>query len=156
MNFYLDFEANQYSERIISIGCIAENGARFETLVKPVKNEKVTAFITKLTGITNEMLKNAPSADEAFNAFYEFVKTNNEGGTPTYYCYEYIKLSQEPIEFTFENAEFPKGWILTKCRECGYEFPVTNLYNLLYGSSGWLCPRCTFIKRLEEIKRSNR
>lgn len=87
MNFYLDFEATQYSERIISIGCIAENGARFETLVKPVKNEKVTAFITKLTGITNEMLENAPSADEAFNAFYEFVKANNEGGTPTYYCY---------------------------------------------------------------------
>ena len=87
MNFYLDFEANQYSERIISIGCIAENGARFETLVKPVKNEKVTAFITKLTGITNEMLENAPSADEAFNAFYEFVKINNECGTPTYYCY---------------------------------------------------------------------
>ena len=69
---------------------------------------------------------------------------------------EYIKLSQEPIEFTMENAEFPKGWTLTKCRVCGYEFPITNLYNLLYGSSGWLCPRCTFIKRVEEVrKRSN-
>lgn len=87
MNFYLDFEATQYSERIISIGCIAENGARFETLVKPVKNEKVNAFITQLTSITNEMLVNAPTADEAFNAFYEFVKNNNDGGTPTYYCY---------------------------------------------------------------------
>ena len=69
---------------------------------------------------------------------------------------EYIKLFQEPIEFTLENAEFPKGWTLTKCRECGYEFPITNLYEMLYGSSGWLCPRCTFIKRLEEIKRSNK
>ncbi len=87
MNFYLDFEATQFSERIISIGCIADNGARFETLVKPVKNEKVNAFIAQLTGITNEMLENAPTADEAFNAFYEFVKTNNEGGAPTYYCY---------------------------------------------------------------------
>lgn len=87
MNFYLDFEATQFSERIISIGCIADNGARFETLVKPVKNEKVNAFITQLTGITNEMLEDAPTADEAFNAFYEFVKTNNEGGAPTYYCY---------------------------------------------------------------------
>lgn len=87
MNFYIDFEATQYSERIISIGCIAENGARFETLVKPVKNEKVNAFITQLTGITNEMLEDAPTADEAFNAFYEFVKTNNDSSTPTYYCY---------------------------------------------------------------------
>lgn len=87
MNFYLDFEATQFSERIISIGCIADNGARFETLVKPVKNEKVNTFITQLTGITNEMLENAPTADEAFNAFYDFVKTNNESGAPTYYCY---------------------------------------------------------------------
>lgn len=87
MNFYLDFEATQFSERIISIGCIAENGTKFETLVKPVKNEKVNAFITNLTGITNEMLENAPTADEAFNAFYNFVKDNNNGGAPTYYCY---------------------------------------------------------------------
>jgi hypothetical protein len=33
------------------------------------------------------MLANAPSADEAFNAFYDFVKTNNDSGAPTYYCY---------------------------------------------------------------------
>ena len=87
MNFYLDFEATQFSQRIISIGCIAENGEKFETLVKPVKNEKVNAFITNLTGITNEMLENAPTADEAFNAFYHFVKDNNGDGVPTYYCY---------------------------------------------------------------------
>lgn len=65
---------------------------------------------------------------------------------------KYIKLSQEPIEFALENAEFPRGWTLTECRECGYRFPITNLYNLLYGSTGWLCPRCTFIKRLEEMR----
>ena len=69
---------------------------------------------------------------------------------------EYIKLSQEPIEFTMENAEFTKGWTLTECRECGYEFPITNLYNLLYGSTGWLCPRCTFIKRLEEARKRSK
>lgn len=66
---------------------------------------------------------------------------------------EYIKLSQEPIEFILDNAEFPRGWVLTKCRQCGYEFPITEIYNLLYGSSCWLCPKCTFIKRLEEAKK---
>ena len=68
---------------------------------------------------------------------------------------EYIKLSSEPVEFTLENAEFPREWVLTKCRECGYEFPITNFYNLLYGFSGCLCPRCTFIKRMDDFKRSN-
>lgn len=87
MNFYLDFEATQYSERIISIGCIADNGASFETLVKPVKGEKVNDFITQLTGITNEMLATAPTADEAFNAFYDFVAANSHNSAPTYYCY---------------------------------------------------------------------
>lgn len=87
MNFYLDFEALQFSERIISIGCVAENGSRFNTLVKPVKDEKVNSFITKLTGITNKMLEDAPTADEAFNAFYSFVRDNNGNGIPSYYCY---------------------------------------------------------------------
>lgn len=66
---------------------------------------------------------------------------------------EYIKLSSEPVEFTLENAEFPRGWALAECRECGYKFPITEVYILLYGSSGWLCPRCTFIKRLEEARK---
>ena len=56
-------------------------------MVKPVKNEKVNSYITQLTGITNDMLENAPTADEAFNAFYNFVKTHNTVGVPTYYCY---------------------------------------------------------------------
>lgn len=68
----------------------------------------------------------------------------------------YIKISQEPVTFTLDSFAFPRGWVLTKCKECGYEFPITELYSLLYGTKGWSCPRCTFIKRLEDArKRSN-
>lgn len=87
MNFYLDFEATQFSQRIISIGCTAENGETFSTLVKPVKDEKVNDFITNLTGITNEMLVDAPSADEAFNNFFDWVIANNDNTMPQYFCY---------------------------------------------------------------------
>lgn len=87
MNFYLDFEAIRFSNHIISIGCVADNGATFQTFVKPAKKHKVDRFITELTGITNEMLANAPSADDAFNLFYDFVITNNDKGAPQYYCY---------------------------------------------------------------------
>ena len=66
----------------------------------------------------------------------------------------YIKLSQEPIEFTLDNVEIPRGWVLTECAKCGYKFPITEFYSLLNGSSGWLCPRCTFIKRMDDFKRS--
>lgn len=86
MNFYLDFEATRFSNRIISIGCTNERGATFKTLVKP-NNGKVDNFITELTGITKEMTDNAPSADEAFNAFAEWAYENSENTVPKYFCY---------------------------------------------------------------------
>jgi inhibitor of KinA sporulation pathway (predicted exonuclease) len=86
MNFYLDFEATRFSNRIISIGCTNEKGATFKTLVKPNKG-KVDKFITELTGITREMLEDAPSPDEAFNAFAEWAYVNSENTAPKYFCY---------------------------------------------------------------------
>jgi DNA polymerase III epsilon subunit-like protein len=87
MNFYLDFEATRFSNRIISIGCVAGNGATFETLVKPGDKKKVDKFITELTGITNEMLADAPDADVAFHMLYDFIEANNDEKAPAYYVY---------------------------------------------------------------------
>jgi DNA polymerase III alpha subunit (gram-positive type) len=87
MNFYLDFEAMRFSNRIISIGCVAENGATFKTLVQHGTKKKVDKFITELTGITNEMLADAPTADAAFRALYEFICLNSDNTTPFYYTY---------------------------------------------------------------------
>lgn len=88
MQFFIDFEATQFSERIINIGCVASTGATFSTLVKPIrKKDKVSTFITELTGITNEMLVDAPNADEAFNALFDFVLAESKGGINEYYCY---------------------------------------------------------------------
>ena len=73
MNFYLDFEAARFSNRIISIGCIAGNGETFETLVSPGDKEKVDKFITELTGITNEMVCNCPTFSEIAPSFLNFI-----------------------------------------------------------------------------------
>lgn len=43
----------------------------FSTLVKP--HNRISYFITSLTGITNEMVKNAPDALSATKAFYDFA-----------------------------------------------------------------------------------
>ena len=96
MKFYIDFEATQFSNRIISIGCVCENGNAFKTLVQPVNKGKITAFITELTGITSEMIAEAPSADEAFNMLFDFIELNNSNGVPQFYVYgdcdaEFIK-----------------------------------------------------------------
>lgn len=88
MKFYLDLEAARFSNYIISIGCICENGNTFSTFVKLPKKKKVDKFITELTGITNDMLKDAPTADEAFNLLFDFIEANNSDEVaPEYYCY---------------------------------------------------------------------
>lgn len=84
MKFYIDFEATQYTENIISIGCVAENGDSFSSLVNC--SYKVGNFVTQLTGITNEMISTAPSPDEVFTNFFQWVmERSNE--IPSYYCY---------------------------------------------------------------------
>ena len=85
MKFFIDFEATRFSNRIISIGCVASNGATFSTLVNP--NQKIDKFIMELTGITNVDLSKAPSADEAFNALFNFIEKNNDSLPPEYFCY---------------------------------------------------------------------
>ena len=90
MKFYLDFEATQFSERIISIGCVAENGMTFNSIVNPGKGEKVTGFITKLTGITQEMVDDADSADDVFINFANWVvdmANHSADPHPKYYVY---------------------------------------------------------------------
>lgn len=71
MKYFIDFEAMQFSNEIISVGCVSENGEKFYSLVQPQKAEKITEFITSLTGITYEELFSAPSADKVFSEFYE-------------------------------------------------------------------------------------
>lgn len=89
MNFYIDFEATQFTEEIISIGCVAENGNVFNCLVCPSDLKKVTKFITNLTGITREMLENQGYSPEmAFYHLFNFVQENNgNSGAPVFYCY---------------------------------------------------------------------
>ncbi len=44
---------------------------KFTTLIKP--ENRINAFITELTGITNEMVENAPPAETALQSFVDFV-----------------------------------------------------------------------------------
>ena len=67
MKYFIDFEAMQFSNEIISVGCVSENGEKFYSLVQPKKAKKITDFITTLTGITYEDLDCAPSADKVFS-----------------------------------------------------------------------------------------
>lgn len=84
MKYFIDFEATQYSNEIISVGCIKEDGQSFYSLVAPVEG-KITPFITNLTGITAEMVKNAMSPDVVFDNMYHWVFDNDND--PEFYVW---------------------------------------------------------------------
>lgn len=74
----LDIETTGLDPRyceIIEISAIkyssGQNISTFSTLVKP--SEPIDEYITSLTGITNDMLKNAPDIVETMQKFYNFV-----------------------------------------------------------------------------------
>lgn len=71
MKFFVDFEATQANE-IISIGAVAENGATFQSLVKP-QLSSISLYISQLTHITDEMVSNANYLDEVFDQMYDWV-----------------------------------------------------------------------------------
>ena len=74
MKFYIDFEATQFTEQIISIGCIDEVGNSFYSLVKPqLENFKISNFITELTGISKNDLINQKTADDVFIDFFDYI-----------------------------------------------------------------------------------
>ena len=85
MNYFIDFEATQFSNEIISIGCINQDGENFASMV--YTDKKITPFITNLTGITDEMNKEAPSLDDVFTHFFYWVLEHNDGTPCRFYCY---------------------------------------------------------------------
>ncbi|MFW2374784.1 MAG: PolC-type DNA polymerase III [Gammaproteobacteria bacterium] len=76
----LDFETTGLSpdsgDRAIEIGAVRiEQGRitdRFQSLMNPGK--RVDAFIENYTGITNEMLKDAPPCKEVMREFFDFIE----------------------------------------------------------------------------------
>lgn len=86
----------EYDE-IIEIGAVKiKDGIeveKFNTLIKPEYD--IDEFITELTGITNEMVKNAPSIDEVLPKFMDFIK-------------DYIVIGHNvnfDINFIYDNLE---------------------------------------------------
>jgi DNA polymerase III alpha subunit (gram-positive type) len=85
MNVYFDFEATQFSERVISIGATCERG-EFGCFVSSFA-DRITPFITELTGITKEMVKGAPTAEEAFSDLRDWLNEICDDDFISYHCY---------------------------------------------------------------------
>lgn len=85
MKFFIDFEATQFSNEIISVGCVSEKGDTFYTLVKP--ENKLTSFITELTGITQENIDAALEPDIVFADMFDWISSLSANDKNEFYCY---------------------------------------------------------------------
>lgn len=117
MNIFLDFEATNYGNHLISIGAIAEDGRSFYSVVNPgPKNRrKITPFITELTGITKEMCKEAPTYEEIFESFFDWCFALGDPNLH-FFCYGdcdelYIKDANDKVTDNIK-AEFITRYIL--------------------------------------------
>ncbi|MEG0371453.1 MAG: PolC-type DNA polymerase III, partial [Clostridium sp.] len=108
---------NKVIEEITEIGAVKIKNNQvidtFSSLVNPLK--LIPYEITKLTGITNEMVKDKESIKEVMPRFLEFIK-----GKPV----------------VAHNAKFDTGFIKEKCARYGLEFNNTIIDTL--SLSRWL------------------
>ncbi len=99
-------------EEIIEIGAVVlrngELGEEFQTFVNP--GRRLSPETVGLTGITDEMLKDAPPLKEALEAFLEFA-----GGRP----------------LAGHNVEFDVGFVRAGCEKTGLPFQPTSIDSLV-------------------------
>ena len=96
------------NDRITEIGAvIIKNGDvidTYNTFVNP--GIPISEFITNLTGITNDMVKDARTIDQVLPEFFEFIGDRM---------------------LVAHNATFDVGFIRQACNRCGMEFNYSYL-----------------------------
>ena len=72
MRFFLDFEATQPENEIISIGVVTETGATFHSLVKP-QLSSISNYVSQLIHVTQKELEQASTIDEVLIQFDQWA-----------------------------------------------------------------------------------
>lgn len=90
---------------LIEIGAVKiVNGVyaeKLQTLIKP--KEKISSFITEMTGITNEMVQDAPTAENVIKDFYLFSKGAILAGYNVNFDMKFVEKIAGNIGLKFEN-----------------------------------------------------
>ncbi len=103
-------------DRITEIGAVRVCGGKvcetFDTFVNPLVN--IPPKITQLTGITDEMVADAPVEDDALRTFFEFC-----GKLP----------------LVTHNAAFDTGFLMEACKRCDIEYDYTSIDTVPFARS---------------------
>ena len=100
-----------------------EEIASFRTYVKPEFNDCIERKITRLTGITDDMVKNAPSFSEALRMFTNWCLGTNDD--VTIYAWsesDYMQISNEMLLKNYQVSENEKDLLLNEWSDFQHEF----------------------------------
>jgi len=131
MNSYiaLDLEMtglNPKYDKIMQIGALkvieGEPAGTFDTLVNP--GRKIEEKLTGLTGITNEMLENAPSIEKVMGSLIAFCEDYPLLGHSIISDYSFVKQAAVNAGFRFEKTGVDT---LKISRACHLELPSKKL-----------------------------
>lgn len=85
MKYFIDFEASQYTQEIISVGCVSETNNEFYSLINT--RHKIGNFVSHLTGLTDNDFNEAKNADTVFKDLFYWVDNTKNGEKVEFFCY---------------------------------------------------------------------
>uniref|UniRef100_A0A0K0DVL5 Exonuclease domain-containing protein n=1 Tax=Strongyloides stercoralis TaxID=6248 RepID=A0A0K0DVL5_STRER len=142
----IDFEATcetnsgpDYYHEIIEFPCILVDGktkeiiSTFHSFVKPKKNPNITAFCTKLTGISQNVIDKAPPLDKVWNMFLDWLQEHNV---------DYNKTSKEFVIITDGDTDIGR-FLIPNLHDLNCYIPESFYY--------YVDLRCSLLKILPKI-----
>lgn len=131
MNFYIDVEATQPANEIISIGVVAENGDTFSSLVQPTLSE-LDNYVSELTHITKTDLEEAPDIDLVLSRLSDWI-INRAGYFLNAHFYSYGN------DCTFFKATLPavkstKSFICIACIMANLQDISSHVFDFFHGT----------------------
>ena len=152
MNFYVDFEATQPEQEIISIGAVAENGKKFYSLVKP-RFSKVSSYITEMTGIKNTDLEYECELNTIFDLFYIWCK-DQEDDLSKWNFYSYGDSDVDFIKHSFRNLKAERPMIIASYMMATMLDYSKSVKTYFHGSVS-LIKAFNYLKEIDEKQKHN-
>lgn len=152
MNFYVDFEATQPEQEIISIGVYSDNKESFYALVKP-QFSKISKYITDMTGITNEMVEDRYDLDTAFNDLYVWC-ANQETNLNEWHFYSYGDGDVDFIKHSMCNIQTQRPLIIASIMIATMKDFSKDVTRYFHGTTS-LIKAFNYLKSLENKQKHN-
>ena len=152
MRIFLDFEATQPEQEIISIGACSDNHRTFYEMVKP-QFSTVSKYITEMTGITNEDLETAYDLDTALDDLFTWCY-NQESNITKWHFYSYGEGDVDFLKHSLCNVKSQNSLIIASLIIATMQDYSKQVFNYFRGTTS-LIKAFNYFKDLDNKQKHN-